>query len=230
MEPGDPYAAAAATAVTTAPPRTEESPFDTPDDDDPWLQLHDEVESRRARSNQSVTFRRAKGGAPSRVPVIVAVVVLVLAVAGGAGWWFFGSGGGSDAEERYFAELSVSGLLSELEKQDFECTPGRTIALCQKTIQGADLSVTVHFASETEVKLIEASGGTGAHPDEEAEPEELEEFFGMAARLPLPAESANRDAAAEWASKHVGEAGEKTFDGVRYEAAGDQPLLTMRPA
>ncbi|MGH3646449.1 MAG: hypothetical protein ACRDTM_04640, partial [Micromonosporaceae bacterium] len=201
---------------------------------DAWLRLEEEpeAESWRDRTAKATTpFRRRRGGSGRfGLPIILTAVVLVLLlVAGGVYVWFQGAPGISD-ETKYLDGVSVSSLMSKVEREGFECIPGRAIAQCEKQVTGADLSVTVHFASEGEVTKIEASGGTAAYSDDEVAPEELESFFSMAAALPLPSESGDADAVASWATENIGKAAQQTVGGVRYESSGDQPLLVMTPA
>ncbi|MGH3656425.1 MAG: hypothetical protein ACRDUA_07180, partial [Micromonosporaceae bacterium] len=200
-----------------------------------WPDLDDGGSSPwRDRGDDAVTpFRRRKGGMVKRfgkLPVMLVVLLVVLGLLGGAGYWFWTNqdGGGESAE--YFAELSVSSVISRVESEGFECIPGRTIAQCEKGITGADLSITVHFASETEVTKIEASGGTAAYSDDEASPEDLQAFFGMAAQLPHSGDRGSAAKAKAWVGDKVNKGGKKTFGAVRYEAAADQPLVTMSPA
>ncbi|MGH3715535.1 MAG: hypothetical protein ACRDT4_19055 [Micromonosporaceae bacterium] len=201
--------------------------------EDGWLRLEEEPaqETWRDRATKAATpFRRRRGGIAGRVTWIAIASVLCLALIGG-GIYLWQSGGPTLGDEtKYLDGVSTSSVISRVEGEGFECIPGRTIAQCEKQITGADLSITVHFASEGEVSKIEASGGTAAYSDEEVKPEELQSFFEMAAALPLSSSSGDAGAAKDWAKQHVGTEGQETIGGVRYESAGDQPLLVMTPA
>lgn len=204
---------------------------------DAWLRLEEpepERSSWRDRAALATTpFRRRRGGATSRfmrLPVILSVAFLCLVMVAGGLYAWLGSSPFVAADTKYLDGVSVSSLISRVEGEGFECIPGRAIAQCEKQITGADLSVTVHFASEAEVSKIEASGGTAAYSDDEVAPEELESFFELVAALPLPAGSGDASSAQEWATANIGKAAEQTVGGVRYESSGDQPLLVMTPA
>jgi hypothetical protein len=197
-------------------------------------QRTDDGESWKDRAAKAATpFKRRKGGAGKRTGRAGGVlgVLLTLALIAAAGYWFWSNQQGRSASgEPYFETLSVSGLIDQVTGDGFECIPGRSIAQCEKRIQGADLSITLHFEGEAQVTRIEASGGTEAYSADAASSEELAEFFGMAAELPMSGDGGAVEEAKVWAAQNVGKSGAQTFGGVRYESAGDQQLLTMRPA
>jgi len=198
------------------------------------LRRPDDGESWKERAAKAATpFKRRKGGAGKRTGRAGGVmgVLLTLALIAGAGYWFWNSQQGRSASgELYFEKLSVSGLIDGVTEDGFECIPGRTIAQCEKQIPGADLSITLHFDGETEVTRIEASGGTEAYSDDAASAEQLGEFFSIAAGLPFSDGGGAAAEAGAWASQNVGKSGTEIFGGVQFESAGDQQLLTMRPA
>jgi hypothetical protein len=210
-----PAAGGARTAVVERPPQQEE-------------------ETWRERAAKTATpFKRRKGGAGKRTGRASAIVsvLLTLGLIAAGGYWFWNSQQGRSATgDPYFETLSVSGLIDRITEDGFECIPGRSIAQCEKQIPGADLSITLHFAKETQVTRIEASGGTEAYSENAASPEQLAEFFGTAAELPLQDDAGTAAQAKTWAARNVGKSGAENFGGVSYESSGDQQLLTMRPA
>lgn len=219
MEPGAGYGAepttgGARTAVAERPPGAEE-------------------ESWRDRAAKATTpFKRRKGGAgkrTGRTSVAMLLLVSLTLLAGGGFWYWSSQGARSVSGEPYFDTLSVSALIDRVSEDGFECIPGRSIAQCEKKIPGADLSVTLHFDGETEVTRIEASGGTEAYSEEAAAADQMAEFFGMAAELPVPNDPGAAEEAKAWVAQNVGKSGAEAFGGIQYESSGDQQLLTMRP-
>jgi len=200
--------------------------------EDSWLQLDEEPASggRRERVPEEPTaFRRRKGGPVGKIVVLSVVAVLCLALLGGGAYFLWGGKQLGGSGEEYFPSLTVTELISKAKQNGFQCYPGSRIAQCDKEIKGADLGITVHFTGEEQVTKLEASGGTAAYTNDAAKPEDLKDFFEWAAQLPLDGQG-DVATAKTWSVEHIAKSGEQTIGGVRYQSAGDQPLLTMTPA
>jgi hypothetical protein len=201
--------------------------------EDPWLHLEEEQPRPGGPGgrvpDEPTAFRRRKGGPVAKIVGISVVVVLCLALVGGGAYFLWGRDKLGGSGEAYFPNLTVTELMAKVKGQGFQCYPGSKIAQCDKQIKGADLGITVHFTGEDQVTKLEASGGTAAYTNDAAKPEDLRSFFEWAAQLPFGGRG-DAAAAKTWGSEHVGKSGEQTVGGVRYQSAGDQPLLTMTPA
>ncbi|MGH3663605.1 MAG: hypothetical protein ACRDTQ_17345 [Micromonosporaceae bacterium] len=187
------------------------------------------------RSDADTPFRRRKGGAGKRKGAMAAAVLAAAAAVAVlliGGYWFWGGTAIPGTQQKYLAGVSVTEVTNQVDAEGLSCVRGRKIVQCsdEKSIKGAELSVTVHFDSETEVTKLEASGGTEAYSNDEASPEELQSFFEMAAALPLGTDSGDASEAKTWASENVGKADRQTIGGVVYEASEGSSLLTMTPA
>lgn len=161
---------------------------------------------------------------------ILVAAVVVLALVAGVGYWFWGRDIMASEGDKYLAGVTVSSVITRVERDGFTCIRGSKIVQCEnkEAVKGADLAISIHFVGEAEVGMLEASGGTEAYSNDEAEPEDLRGFFEMAAGLPLRGAEAGR--AGTWAGDHVGESGKATFGDVAYRFSGSQMLLTMTPA
>lgn len=173
-------------------------------------------------------FRRRRGsGKAGMVAIIVAVVVAVLAAGGGVAWWMLRDGAGDGEGNHYMADVNVSTTTRKLTDAEFRCLPpGKVTVRCDRSIEGADMSVTIRFDAEDKVMEIQANGGTAAHP-QAAKPEDLAEFFALAASLPLSGSPGDVAAARSWIRDNLRKDATKKFAGITYDTDADVDLLTM---
>ncbi len=176
--------------------------------------------------------RRTRNGVASRIPALVAAAVVCLLLVVGGIWWF---SGGEDSQEAsqgaYLPNLTVTAVTIEAEEAGLECqTPGNTSQRCEREITGALLSITLTFDGETQVRSVQADGGTGMYTTEDPSQEDLDAFFRMAAGIPLQEHLDQIEAAQTWVLENLGTTAEAEFAGVRYQTEEGLPRLTMTAA
>lgn len=172
-------------------------------------------------------FRRRRGSGKAGMVAIIVIVVAVLAAGGGAIWWVLREGVGITDDDSYMPDVNVSTVTKKLSDTEFRCLPpGKVSVRCDRSIEGADMSVTVRFDAEDKVMEIQANGGTAAHP-QAAKAEDLEEFFALAAELSLAGSPDQVDAARSWVKENLRKDASKTFGGITYDTDAEVDLLTM---